>query len=314
MHCPVETHGYLRLIELSMSLNISSELGVLAGAVIPEDSLMSLDLAGRKLAKINGAELEYWDSGSGPPVLFVHGGMGDECAAILREPALTTRFQLIHFQRRGYGASTSPEQPASMARHAADSRAILDLAGVRLAHVVGQSYGGAVSLQLAVDAADTVHSLTLLEPALPSVLLGSPEFSASMKDAVELYESGRGHEAIEQFARVVVGAAGWQRFAAAGWVERWVGDATTLFEGDVPPWPQWEFGESDAARISQPVLNLRGADTPAAFVEVFETLKRWMPHAESRVVPHASHPRLQMNPSGTAELMADFFDRHPIGH
>jgi pimeloyl-ACP methyl ester carboxylesterase len=70
---------------------------------------MSLEVAGSRRADINGAELEYWDIGSGPTVVFIHGGMGDECAAVLEESALTTSFRLIHFQRRGYGASSVPK-------------------------------------------------------------------------------------------------------------------------------------------------------------------------------------------------------------
>ena len=262
-------------------------------------------------ANVNGAELEYWDIGSGPPIVFIHGGMGDECAAILREPALTTSFRLIHFQRRGYGASTSPEMPVPIPQHAADCRVLLKQLGVGMAHVVGQSYGGAVSLQFTADSPETVRSLTVLEPAIPSVLLSSPEFSVLAKRATELYEAGQGREAIEQFARAVVGSDGWEVFAA-DWLERWMRDDTGLFECDLPAWLQWTFGKADAAGISQPVLNLRGADTPTVFEQVFQTVGQWIPQAESHVVPHASHCILQMNPSGAAERMVDFFDRNPI--
>ena len=34
-----------------------------------------------QLTKINGVSLEIRDEGSGEPVVFVHGVMGDECAA-----------------------------------------------------------------------------------------------------------------------------------------------------------------------------------------------------------------------------------------
>ena len=58
-----------------------------------------------QIAEINGAELEIWDKGSGEPVVFVHGGMGDECAAVLAEPALANKYRLIHYHRRGFGKS-----------------------------------------------------------------------------------------------------------------------------------------------------------------------------------------------------------------
>jgi hypothetical protein len=44
-----------------------------------------------------------WKSGTedrGEPVVFVHGAMGDECAAVLAEPVLANRFRLIHYHRR----------------------------------------------------------------------------------------------------------------------------------------------------------------------------------------------------------------------
>jgi pimeloyl-ACP methyl ester carboxylesterase len=50
------------------------------------------------------------------------------------------------------------------ARDAADCRALLGVLGIERAHVVGLSYSGPVALQLAVDAPEQVHSLTLLDP------------------------------------------------------------------------------------------------------------------------------------------------------
>jgi pimeloyl-ACP methyl ester carboxylesterase len=95
--------------------------------------------------EINGVELEIWDRGSGEPVVFVHGSMGDECAAVLGEPALANRFRLIHYHRRGYGNSEGSEAPVSIPQQAADCRAVLQHLGVERAHCAGQSYGGAFS-------------------------------------------------------------------------------------------------------------------------------------------------------------------------
>ena len=91
--------------------------------------------------KINGMELEIRDRGSGEPVVFVHGGMGEECAAVLAEPALADRFRLIHYHRRGYGNSEAPKAPVSISQQAADCRAVMRHLGVERAHCVGQSYG-----------------------------------------------------------------------------------------------------------------------------------------------------------------------------
>ena len=74
----------------------------------------------------------------------------------------------------------------------------------------------------------------------------------------------------------------------------------------------WAFTREDAGRITQPTLNMTGANTASYFREAHETVKTWMPHAESYVVPDATHAMMQTNPRATAEQLAAFFVRNPI--
>jgi pimeloyl-ACP methyl ester carboxylesterase len=257
-----------------------------------------------KHATINGADLEYWDIGSGPPVLFVHGGMGAECSKILREPALTSRYRLIHFQRRGYGGSSCPKKPVSFAQQSADCQALLEGLGVPMADVVGQSYGGAISLQFALDAPEMVRSLTLIEPPIPSVIFASEYFASLGQQAGELYQQGHPDQAVELFGKAVIGEQDWDAFAEE-WLETWIGDAEILFESDLPALAPWVFDRAAASRIKQPILNLRGVSTPEIFEMVWQTVPRWIPHARSQVITDASHCVLQMNPAGAAQAIID---------
>ena len=260
---------------------------------------------------INGVDLEYWDIGSGPPVLLNHGGMGDECAAILKEPTLTSRFRLIHLQRRGYGNSGCRSLPVTIEQHAADALALLDALGVSEAHVAGQSYGGLVSLQIALEASERVQSLTLIEPGLPSVLFEFPEFAESVQQAIGLYTAGQDREAIELFARAVNGEELFPVFAK-DWLERWYPDAQVVFESDLPALGEWSFGADDAVKVGGgPVLNLYGSQTPEAFQACARAVGEWFPQAETYAVAETSHCVLQLSPARVAPLMADFFDRHP---
>jgi pimeloyl-ACP methyl ester carboxylesterase len=159
-----------------------------------------------ELTDINGVELELWDRGSGEPVVFVHGSMGDECAAVLVEPALANRFRVIHYHRRGYRKSERPEAPVSMRQQAADCRAVMQYLGTERAHFVGQSYGGAILLQMARDFPDATHSLALLEPALPSVLGNSQAFTETVGKVVALYSSEDKAGAVATFGEDVAGA------------------------------------------------------------------------------------------------------------
>ena len=118
-------------------------------------------------AKIDSAELEYEGAGTGEPVLCIDGVLiADTFRPLLAAPSLAGRYQLIRYHRRGYAGSSPTAGPISVARQAADCRALLRHLGVARAHVVGHSYGGAVALQLALDTPEVAHSLALLEPAL----------------------------------------------------------------------------------------------------------------------------------------------------
>jgi pimeloyl-ACP methyl ester carboxylesterase len=265
--------------------------------------------------EVNGALLDVRERGAGEPVLFVHGGMGDECAAVVNEPALTERFRVIDYHQRGWGNSTWPEGPYSNGLAVSDCLGVMRHLGIERSHMAGQSGGGRILLQLALDAPETVQSLAVLEPALPSVL-ENPAFVATAEKMGALYGSGDKAGAIEAFAREVGGPdfdgarAAMDKTLPPGYWERWVAAADTLFRmfGGEP----WTFTREDAAGIKCPVLNVRGADTRPYFREVYDTVAEWLPHAENFVLPNANHCMLQMNPRGAAERLADFFSQHPM--
>ncbi len=274
-----------------------------------------MNLPAMEHIEINGAKLETLDRGAGEPVVFIHGAMGDECFAVLEEPALTDSYRLIHYHRRGWGESECPETPVSTEQQSADCQALLRHLGIGRAHFVGQSGGGVVILQVALDAPEIVHSLALLEPALPSVLFNSPEFGAVAEKAVSSYESGDKAGAVDAFGQEVAGSdfrAVFDQTLPHGHFERWVADADTLFQADFPAYPQWTFGPKEAARITLPTLNMRGANTRSYFREIYETVRTWLPHAENFVLPNATHAMLQTNPKGAAERLASFFSSHRL--
>jgi pimeloyl-ACP methyl ester carboxylesterase len=113
-------------------------------------------------AHVNGVDLAYEVSGSGPRLLFVNGsGATMDSAA----PLLTrfgAGFTLLAFDARGLGASGPAPGPYDMAACAADALALLDAVGWDTARVVGMSFGGMVALELAVTAPARIERLALL--------------------------------------------------------------------------------------------------------------------------------------------------------
>src|SRR5712691_11827472 len=138
---------------------------------------------------IDGPVLECWVVGVGEPVVLVHGSIiADGFAPLLSEPAFIASYRLVSYHRRGFAGSTHPDRPLSIAEQAPDCRALLGTLGIDRAHVVGHSYGGAIALQLALDAPAIVHSLALLE-AGPLAVPSTPQFLEAMGQLAGMYQA-----------------------------------------------------------------------------------------------------------------------------
>ncbi len=273
---------------------------------------------GWQRAIVDGAELEYVVRGIGEPILLIHGAfLANAFDPLVAESALAGRYRVISYHRRGFVGSTPARGEASIARQAADARALLDHLGVAQAHIVGHSYGGCVALQLALDSPDMVHSLALLEPALFAVPAAERWFAEVGAPSIAHYETGDAAAAVTTFLRGVFGPRAYDSLdrVLPGALEQAVADADTFFLTDLPGMQAWRFGSEEARRIPQPVLGVLGADSDTVtplFGQGHALLRNLVPQTEPFVLPGATHALQVMNPRGMAEGLAAFFARHPL--
>jgi pimeloyl-ACP methyl ester carboxylesterase len=274
-----------------------------------------------KRAPVQGGQLEYEVRADGEPVLLIHGGViAGSYVPIMREPALAS-YRLIRYHRRGYAGSTKHESGASFSigRQAADALALLRHLGIGRAHIVGHSYGGVIALQLALDAPQVVHSLTLLEPArVGEVPAGKVFGTQTMEPALARYRAGDHAGALDAFMRDVV-APHWKRDLARtipGGPEQAERDVRTVFEIEMPALGEWNFDKQKARTISQPILHVVGSESLPMFHEIGKVLHSWFPQqVEDLAIPGAAHGLHQMGGRysvAVAEGIATFLGRHPI--
>jgi pimeloyl-ACP methyl ester carboxylesterase len=260
-------------------------------------------------ANVDGITLEYEVQGSGEPVLLIHGShIADTFATLMTEPALRDHFNLIRYHRRGFAGSSRANAPLPVSTQAADCLSLLQRLGIDRAHIVGHSYGGAIALQLALDAPEAVRSLSLLEPALLDVPSG-PQIGEMLEGIVEIYETGDKARAVDAFLQAVCGKDYRSAVDDAGF-EQAVADADTFFGVELPAIGEWTFTREDAARISQPVLAVMGAESNAVlpgFGEGHQFLLECLPRAKPFVLPRAAHLLQAQNPGDMARALAAFF-------
>jgi pimeloyl-ACP methyl ester carboxylesterase len=120
--------------------------------------------------------------GTGDPALFVHGSFGRGEKTWKEQRPLADSYRLLLVDRRGFGGSPA-EGRVDFERDADDVAGLLEH-GV---HLVGQSYGGVVSLLAAARRRDAVRSLTVIEPPALGLVRGDP----AVEEFVARVQQGR---------------------------------------------------------------------------------------------------------------------------
>jgi len=120
---------------------------------------------GRRIV-VAGIETNYHDLGEGRPVLLIHGsGPGVSAWANWRLtiPALARKFRVIAPDMVGFGFTERPEQVEyNMDLWVEHAIGLLDALGIDKASVVGNSFGGALALGMAIRRPERVDRLVLM--------------------------------------------------------------------------------------------------------------------------------------------------------
>ena len=266
--------------------------------------------------RIDGTEVSYQvrGDGSGTPVVFVHASPFVEWYGPLIDelPGLTT----LHYHRKPPQLPAGGFAPLTVAADAATCAALLEHLGWDRAHVVGHSYGSIVALQLALDHSGGVATLMLLEPAARGVS-ASPDATAALGPVFAAYRDGDRERAVDLFLRLVCGD-GYRTVLEQrlpGGTDLAIERADMFFHSEMPAIGGWRFGPADAARVTTPILNVRGTDSAPRFVEASDLVQTWFPDAEQLRLADTGHFLMLQRPAEVAAGFLDFLSRRsrPVG-
>jgi 3-oxoadipate enol-lactonase len=254
----------------------------------------------------NGISLYYEVHGDGQPLILLHGLGSSTRDWEFQVPEFSRRYQVITLDMRGHGQSDKPEGPYSIPMFAADVAGLMQALGVKSAHIVGLSLGGAVAFQFAIDHPAMVKTLTIVNSA-PN-LGGTPEQAQQ--------EVARRVGIVQQLGMRAMGQAlapalfpkpehaalretfaqRWAENDAQGYIE-----ATRSMLG-------WNV-EDQLGSIACPTLVIAADQdyTPVALKEAYVKL---MPNARLAVVPDAHHATPVEQPARFNALLKDFLAEH----
>ncbi|RUP34561.1 MAG: alpha/beta fold hydrolase [Mycolicibacterium sp.] len=153
---------------------------------------------------VGGRNIYVAEAGAGPAVMLLHGG-GPGASGVSNYSrnidALAKRYRVLVPDMPGYGRSSKGIDKSDPFGCLADAmRGLLDELSISTAHLVGNSYGGAAALRLALDTPGRVGKLVLMGPGGIGTTRGLP--TAGLNSLLAYYGgTGPSREKLAEFIR-----------------------------------------------------------------------------------------------------------------
>ena len=234
----------------------------------------------------DGTEIAYERSGSGPPVVLVHGSTVTHTHFDPVRPAFADYFTVYAMDRRGHGESGVADEYA-LEREAEDVSAVID--GIQEpVTLLGSSFGALVSLEAALQT-ENLRALVLYEPPIP---VGDHEFAEYEKVAA-LVENGENEQALTVLHNlgedppVQIDALREQ----PNWQKRV--DGAHTFPRETRVFREYAFDPARFMDVTTPSLLLTGSESSAAFQDAMEAVEEALPN--SRLITFEGHGHVAFN-------------------
>lgn len=279
-------------------------------------STINLEGADARYVRTGAVQTYVHDVGQGAPVLLIHGsGPGVSAWVNWRPvmPALARQRRVIAPDMLGFGLSDRPAgQVYNMDVWVQQAIDLLDALGLPQVDLVGNSFGGGLSLALAIRAPERVRRLVLMgavgvpfaiTPALDAVWGYAPSLAA-MRGLLDVfaYDRGRVTDELAQLRYEATIVPGVQESYAAMFPaprQRWV-DAMASAEADIRALPH-------------ETLVLHGREDQVIPVSNSLTLADWIPNSQLHVFGHCGHWTQIEHSARFAQLVNNFLAEADAG-
>ena len=262
---------------------------------------------------IDGRRVHVVDvgSGSGPPVLFVHGLGGRWQNWLENIPRIAARRRVVAFDLPGFGRSQLPTAAISIPRYAAALERLCELLDLESVVVVGNSMGGAIAAEAALRFPERVSRLVLVSAAV-SITDFNPAPAAALLAAVARTPLGT-----PDGVRAILGRRRARHLAFATVVrhpsristdmlcELLGGRGSAGLAGAMGAMTSHDL-RGELSAIAQPVLIVHGRDDMLVPVADAAWLGRQLPHAQLEVFEDTGHLPMLERPVRFNDLLESF--------
>jgi pimeloyl-ACP methyl ester carboxylesterase len=261
---------------------------------------------------VNGTDMAYLEVGDGPPLVCVHGALGDfrTWSAVLGP--LSQKHRVIAVSLRHFFPENwdGVGDTFSIAQHVADLIGFIEQLDVKPVDLMGHSRGGHIAFRLAQRRPDLLRKLVLAEPGGeldgsldPAAKPGHSQFTGGFAAAAERISAGDIDAGTRFFFDTVEGDGAWALLAEPR--RQQLRDNAFTLVGQVrdkrPP-----YSRLDAESIRMPTLFIGGADTKGLLPTVLHALAAHVPDSRKAMIPDTSHWMFEQAPQRFCEMVLEF--------
>jgi pimeloyl-ACP methyl ester carboxylesterase len=240
-------------------------------------------------APINGLKMYYEVEGTGDPLVYIPPAFGH--SALNSFPELAERHSVVKVDLQGHGRTADiPERSLSIEHYTEDVVALLKHLGIARADFLGQSYGGATAIMIALRYPALVRRIAAYGATYgPLEVAHNPNmlrFDAPPSDDAPAFEFER-----EAYKKVAPDPDYWPRI--------WNKVSSLDWQG---------FSPAALASITAPVLIIVGDRDFVRVEHAVETAKL-IPNAELAVVPDSGHFALYSEHERVIPIVRHFLEK-----
>ena len=235
--------------------------------------------------------IHFRELGQGAPLVLVHGDLANgQLAWAAQMGTLPRHHRLIVVDRRGHGPSPREPRPYTIAGDATDVLSVADPDTAERFHLVGQSYGGLVAIEVARRVPWRILSLHLIEPPYLALRPDDPAVVELERRGREIFRSAREappEEVAAAFVGMLAGAGAVERLRARPVWPALVAEAPRLAWGEFPG--DYPASALSDLRLDAPVRVYTGGRSHPALRRLARRLAELVPRAQLVDIVEAGH-------------------------
>jgi esterase len=266
---------------------------------------------------VNGYDMAYLELGNGPPLVCVHGTLGDfrtwnAVIGPLSKKRRVISLSLRHFFPEHWDGVGNDYL---MAQHVADVIAFIEQIEPRPVDLMGHSRGGHVAFRVAEQRPDLLRRLVLAEPGgdldaslVPPGALPPPPMplSLAMPAVLRSIRGGDVDGALKMFVDAIDGDGAWTRMPSAAKQQLRDNIFTLLGQAGENRKP---FTKAQAESIRTPTLFIGGGNTTGSLATVHRVLAQHFASSQTIVIDGAKHWMFDEAPQKYCEAVLEFLAR-----